>query len=58
MQLKLCCYCCGNVIFEVKVTPEKRTIEGFEALKKGKTVVCKKCGLEDYIDNLIRNTSK
>ena len=56
MQLKLSCYCCGSVDFEEGDQPRYR-IEGRDYLQhetaKETQVTCSKCGLEDYVMNLV-----
>lgn len=55
MEFKLTCVCCGSSEFEVKELPLTE-IEGATYLYHediNQKVVCKKCGLEDYIENLV-----
>ena len=56
MQLKLSCYCCGSVDFEHTEIEGLLEIEGRSYLLqeeiKNNEVICKKCGLKDYIQNL------
>lgn len=58
MDFTLTCVCCGSSQFKLKKLPLSE-IEGDTYLvdrKDGKyedQVICSKCGLEDYIDNLI-----
>lgn len=54
LQLKLSCYCCGGVDFENKPM-EWNEIEDMYFLdrEENKQVKCTKCGLEDYIFNLV-----
>lgn len=54
VQLKLSCYCCGGIDFENK--PMKwNEIEDmyFLDIEDNILVKCTKCGLEDYIFNLV-----
>ena len=57
MQLKLSCYCCGSVDFEHTEIEGLIEIEGGRYLLndeiKNNIVICKKCGLIDYIQNLV-----
>ena len=57
MQLKLSCYCCGSVDFEHTVIEGLIEIENISYLLpeeiKNNIVICKKCGLKDYIKNLV-----
>lgn len=56
MQLKLSCYCCGNEDFEHTEIEGLLEIEGRSYLLqeeiKNNEIICKKCGLQDYIQNL------
>jgi hypothetical protein len=56
LKLILSCFCCGSVDF--KETPQFcKDIEGkdylFQENVKDSKVICKKCGLEDYVENLV-----
>ena len=57
MQLKLSCYCCGSVDFEHTEIESLIEIENRSYLLpeeiKNNVVICKKCGLKDYIQNLV-----
>ena len=57
MQLKLSCYCCGSVDFEHTEIEGLIEIENGSYLLpeeiKNNVVICKKCGLKDYIKNLV-----
>ena len=57
MQLKLSCYRCGSVDFELTEISGLTDIEGASYLLseeiKDNVVICKKCGLEDFIQNLV-----
>ena len=57
MQLKLSCYCCGSEDFEHTEIKELIEIENRSYLLqeelKNNIVICKKCGLKDYIQNLV-----
>ena len=57
MQLKLSCYRCGSVGFEHTEISGLTDIEGASYLLleeiKDNVVICKKCGLEDFIQNLV-----
>lgn len=57
MQLKLSCYCCGGVDFKHTEISDLTNIENRSYLYhneiKDNKVICKKCGLEDYIENLV-----
>ena len=51
-QFKLSCPCCGGVDFKnnhLKV----HEVENMYFIRDNTEVKCLKCGLEDYIDNLI-----
>ena len=56
MQLKLSCYCCGSEEFEHTEIEGLLEIEDRSYLPqeeiKNNEVICKKCGLKDYIQNL------
>ena len=56
MQLKLTCFCCGSEDFEYTLIEDNIKIEGEGYLLpeeiKDNVVICKKCGLKDYIQNL------
>ena len=57
MQLKLSCYCCGSEEFEHTEIESLLEIEDRSYLPheeiKNNVVICKKCGLKDYIKNLV-----
>ena len=57
MELKLSCVCCGGAEFKETIIDGLITVNGTEYLHnvdiKNNKVVCDKCGLEDYIENLI-----
>ena len=56
MKLNLTCYCCGCEEFEhtqVKnLTKVKNRSYLLQEFVEDNQVICKKCGLEDYIKNL------
>ena len=56
MKFKLTCYCCGSSDFVVKELPlvsvGNENYLMHEDVEKEK-VVCNKCGLEDYVVNLV-----
>lgn len=56
MQLKLSCYFCGSEDFEHTEIESLLEIEGRNYLLqeeiKNNKIICKKCGLKDYIQNL------
>ena len=62
MELKLSCYCCGSVDFEHTEIEGLKEIENRSYLLheeiKNNVVICKKCGLKDYIENLVIKISK
>ena len=57
MQLKLSCYRCGSVDFERTEIDGLLEIENRSYLSqeeiKDNVVICKKCKLKDYIQNLV-----
>ena len=56
MQLKLSCYFCGSEDFEHTEIEGLLEIKGRNYLLqeeiKNNKIICKKCGLKDYIQNL------
>ena len=54
IRLNLSCYCCGSIDFEVKEM-KWHEIEGMSFLynEDKQMVKCSKCGLEDYLSNLV-----
>ena len=56
MELVLSCVCCGSTKFKRTEQP-CYNIEGKSYLlhedKKDAMVICEKCGLEDYVENLV-----
>lgn len=54
MRLNLSCYCCGGIDFEVKKLPWNEVENMFFVQDKDNPVLkCSKCGLEDYLRNLV-----
>lgn len=60
MEFKLTCVCCGSHEFKIKKLPLTE-VEGITYLYhddiEEQRVICNKCGLEDYIENLVLNVS-
>jgi predicted nucleic-acid-binding Zn-ribbon protein len=56
MKLTLSCYCCGSTEFKRTEQPcyniEGNSYLAHDDLSKA-TVICKKCGLKDYVHNLV-----
>lgn len=56
MQLRLSCVCCGSTDFK-RTKQEYYDIEGesylFHEDEYNFKVICKECGLEDYVSNLV-----
>ena len=56
VNFKLSCVCCGSTEFK-NTEQQYHTVENqqyllYEASKNAK-VICSKCGLEDYVQNLV-----
>lgn len=56
MKLQLSCFCCGSTDF-IQTKQPCTNIEGYSYLLhndiKETEVTCSKCGLKDYVDNLV-----
>ena len=56
MELKLSCFKCGSTDFEITEVDNIK-IEGHSYLLhedyKNTQLICSKCGLEDYVENLV-----
>lgn len=56
MRLALSCYCCGSTRFKETPQPYYRIEKSFYILHEdvGRAeVICERCGLEDYVANLV-----
>ena len=59
MELKLSCYCCGGTYFSNKEMLGYKIENNIyvhlsdKEVRENAVVVCKKCGLEDYVVNLV-----
>ena len=59
MELKLSCYCCGGTYFSNKEMLGYKIENNIyvplsdKEVRENAVVVCEKCGLEDYVVNLV-----